>query len=61
MLWNRGTYTIEMIDYRDEFKAFKVVQGDTEQIVYPGNVEEMQQIINDLDSGKDIEGIEIKK
>ncbi len=61
MLWNRLTYTIHTIDYRDNLKAFEIIQDGKVQTVYPGNVEEMQRIINDLDNGKDIEGIDIKK
>lgn len=59
MIWNRKTYTVHTIDYRNDLKAFKVVKGFKNYIVYPANKKEMNSIIKTLDEGKDIEGLDL--
>lgn len=56
--WARATYTVEMIDFDHDLKQFEVTQGDTVQTITPDSLEVMQQIITDLDNGKDVDGWE---
>lgn len=56
--WERDTYTVSMVDYDHDLKAFEVVQGDTVQTIYPATIEDMQDIIADLDNGDDVNGWE---
>lgn len=57
-MWNRGTYTVEMIDYDMDLKGFEIVQGDNIQTIYPATLEDMEVIIADLDAGEDVNGWE---
>lgn len=56
--WNREGYTVEMVEYDHDLKAFEVVQGDKVQTIYPATIEDMEQIIKDLDAGVDVDGWE---
>lgn len=56
--WEREGYTVEMIDFDHDLKAFEVIQGDKIQTIYPPTIESMEQIIEDLDNGEDVNGWE---
>lgn len=56
--WNREGYTVEMVEYDHDLKAFEVVQGDKVQTIYPATIEDMESIIEDLDAGEDVNGWE---
>lgn len=57
-VWERKGYTVEMVEYDYDLKAFEVVQGDKVQTIYPATIEDMEQIIIDLDNGEDVDGWE---
>lgn len=56
--WERSGYTVEMVDFDYDLKAFEVVQGDKVQTIYPATIEDMQAIIDDLDAGECVDGWE---
>lgn len=56
--WNRSTYTVEMVDYDADLKAFDVVQDGETQTIYPATIDDMHSIIADLDAGEDVDGWE---
>lgn len=56
--WERKGYTVEMVEYDHDLKAFEVVQGDKVQTIYPATIEDMKRIIIDLDNGEDVDGWE---
>lgn len=56
--WEREGYTVEMIDFDHDLKAFEVIQGDKVQTIYPATIESMESIIEDLDNGEDVDGWE---
>lgn len=57
--WNRKGYTVEEVEYNYDLHAFEIIQN--EEIVAtitPNTIEDMQQIIEDLDNGEDVNGWE---
>jgi len=56
--WVKDTYTVEVVDYDHELKRFEVTQNGKVQIITPDSIENMNQIIEDLDSGEDVDGWE---
>lgn len=56
--WKRKNYTVEMVDFDYNLKAFEIRQGDKIQTIYPADIEEMELIIADLDAGEDVAGWE---
>ena len=56
--WKRKNYTVEMVDFDYDLKAFEIRQGDKVQTIYPADIEEMELIIADLDAGEDVAGWE---
>lgn len=56
--WIREGYTVEMVDFDHDLKAFEVTQGDKVQTIYPATIEDMEMIIKDLDAGEDVDGWE---
>lgn len=57
-MWNRDSYTVEMIEHDADLKAFEVTQGDNIQTIYPATIEDMEMIIAELDAGEDVDGWE---
>lgn len=57
-VWNRGNYTVEEVSFNHDLHAFEITQGDNVQTIYPGNIEDMNSIIEDLDNGEDVNGWE---
>ena len=57
--WERKGYTVEMVDYDYDLKAFEVRQHDvvTDEIV-PATIEDMRGIIEALDNGEEVDGWE---
>ena len=56
--WERNGYTVNMVDFDHDLKAFDVVQGDKVQTIYPATIEDMEYIIKELDAGEDVDGWE---
>ena len=56
--WERNGYTVKMVDFDYDLKAFEVVQGDKVQTITPATIEDMKSIIADLDAGEDVDGWE---
>lgn len=56
--WERDDYTVEMVEYDADLKAFEIIQGEKVQTIYPATIEDMQSIIEDLDNGEDVDGWE---
>jgi hypothetical protein len=56
--WERENYTVEMIEFDHDLKAFEVIQGDKVQTIAPATIEDMEAIIEDLDNGEDVDGWE---
>lgn len=56
--WARDTYTVEMVDFDGDLKEFEITQGDTVQTITPDSIETMEQIIEDLSNGEDVDGWE---
>ena len=57
-VWERVGYTVEMVEYDGDLNAFEVTQGERVQTITPDSIEAMEQIIEDLDSGEDVNGWE---
>lgn len=57
-VWKREGYTVEMVEFDYDLKQFEVRQGDKVQIITPATIEDMETIIQDLDSGVDVDGWE---
>lgn len=57
-VWKREGYTVEMVEHDGDLKAFEVKQGEEVQTIYPDSIEAMEQIVNDLDNGEDVDGWE---
>lgn len=56
--WERDKYTVEMVGFDHDLKAFEVIQGDKVQTIYPASIAIMEEIIEYLDNGIDIDGWE---
>jgi len=56
--WERNGYTVEMVEWDYDLKAFEVIQGENTQTIVPATIEDMQAIIEDLDNGEDVDGWE---
>ena len=54
--WERENYKVVMVEYDFDLKAFAVLQDQEEQVIYPDDLEDMENIINDLDDGEDVDG-----
>lgn len=57
-MWIRNSYKVEMVDHDYDLKAFKVIQDDEVQMIYPVSIEDMNYIIECLDSGEEVDGWE---
>ncbi|KFN12822.1 hypothetical protein [Bacillus pseudomycoides] len=57
--WNREGYKVVEIEFDFDLHAFEVIK-DEELIatITPNTIEDMQQIIEDLDNGEDVNGWE---
>lgn len=56
--WERETYTVEMIEFDGDLKAFEVTQSGKIQTITPDSIETMNQIIENLDNEEDVDGWE---
>lgn len=57
--WVRETYTVEMVEFDGDLKEFEVVKdGEVIATITPATIEDMEQIIEDLDNGEDVNGWE---
>lgn len=57
-VWEFEGYTVEMVEHSYDLKAFEVVQGEETQTIVPATIEDMNEIIEALDSGEDVDGWE---
>ncbi|PFW93922.1 hypothetical protein [Bacillus pseudomycoides] len=57
--WNREGYKVVEIEFDFDLHAFEVIK-DEELIatITPNTIEDMEQIIEDLDNGEDVNGWE---
>lgn len=56
--WERNGYTVEMVEWDYDLKAFEVIQGEETQTIVPTTIEDMNEIIEALDNGEDVDGWE---
>src|SRR5690625_3478785 len=56
--WERNGYTVEMVEWDYDLKAFEVIQGENTQTIVPATIEDMHEIIEALDNGEDVDGWE---
>lgn len=56
-VWNRKGYHVIEVDFDGDLKEFEVVQsGEVIGTITPDSIESMQQIIEDLNAGEDVDG-----
>ncbi|HDX9614513.1 TPA: hypothetical protein ROY01_005707 [Bacillus toyonensis] len=57
--WNRKGYTVEEVEYNYDLHAFEIIQNEkVVATITPNTIEDMQQIIEDLNNGEDVNGWE---
>lgn len=57
--WVRNTYTVEEVEFDGDLHEFEIKRGDEVlAVITPATIEEMEQIIEDLDNGEDVNGWE---
>lgn len=58
--WERKGYTVEEKEFDYDLHQFEVIKDNGEVIgtITPGSIEDMNQIIEDLDNGEDVDGWE---
>lgn len=57
--WKRDSYKVEEVEYDYDLKEFDVIKnGEPIATITPYSIETMNQIIEDLDNGEDVDGWE---
>lgn len=57
--WVRENYVVEEIEFDGDLHEFEVKRGDEVlATITPATIEDMEQIIEDLDNGEDVNGWE---
>ena len=57
--WERNTYTVEEREFDGDLHEFDVVKdGEVIATINPETIEDMNQIIEDLNAGEDVDGWE---
>src|SRR5690625_3213781 len=56
--WIRSGYTVEKVEFDYDLKEFEVRQGDKVQTISPATIEDMEDIIDALNDGEDVNGWE---
>lgn len=57
--WERNTYIVEEKEFDGDLHEFDVVKdGEVIATINPETIEDMNQIIEDLDAGEDVDGWE---
>lgn len=59
-VWQREGYEVVEVEFDYDLHEFMVIKegGDVIATITPGSIEDMQQIINELDNGEDVDGWE---
>ncbi len=58
-IWERKGYTVEEKEFDYDLHQFEVIKdGEVIATITPGSIEDMNQIIEDLDNGEDVDGWE---
>lgn len=58
-IWKRNGYIVREVEFDGDLHEFEVVRNDEViATITPATIEDMQQIIEDLDNGEDVDGWE---
>ena len=58
-IWKRKNYIVREQEHDYDLHCFVVeVEGKEDQIIYPGDLKSMREIITALDNGEDVDGWE---